>query len=184
MRSEKTTKTVFRMLMAWNDEKEGRWLTDQERAGWRLRRVRCFGYTFERATPTDAAYRLDVGPARSADRSEYFGIFQDAGWEHVGTRGLWHYFRKPVADGVELEIHTDPGSRIANYRRLIALATAMLGMLIAITASNVATQHSTLSRHPAFLAIYLLLMAVFAYSIVRLALLIGRLRRGRTGRAD
>lgn len=177
MSADKQIKRVFRILMAWNDEREGRWLAEQERSGWRVRSVNCFGYTFERATPAEVAYRLDYGPPRFRDTSEYFGLFRDAGWEHVGRRGLWQVFRKPVVDGEVPEIHTDPGSRIANYQRLLGLAGAMLGMLIVITATNLAERSSVLVRHPTFLAIYLVLMAIYVYSMVRLILLIGRLRR-------
>jgi len=174
---QKTTKTVFRMLMAWNDEKEGRWLAEQERSGWRLKAVRCFGYTFERSAAGDVAYRLDYGPARFNDKSEYFGLFHDAGWEHVGTRGLWQYFRKPVVDGQTPEIYTDPQYRIVMYQRLIGLCGAMLAMLIAITSSNLSSANSTLTRYPAFLILYITMMAIFAYGTARLLLVILRLRR-------
>ena len=38
MSAERKTRTVVRMLMAWNDEKEQRWLEEQERSGWHLSR--------------------------------------------------------------------------------------------------------------------------------------------------
>ena len=128
------------MLLPWNDEKEGRWLAEQERSGWHLKTVGCFGgYVFERAAPADVAYRLDFGPSRLHDRSEYFGLFRDAGWEHLGHRGLWQYFRKVAVDGQAPEIYTDPQSRIAMYRRV----SAIMGAMVAVMASQVG---STVSR--------------------------------------
>jgi Protein of unknown function (DUF2812) len=179
MSGEANTKTVVRMLMAWNDEKEERWLAEQARAGWRLKAVRCFGYTFERAAPADLTYRLDFGPSRRSDRSEYFGLFHDAGWKHVGTRGLWQYFRKAVVDGQVPEIHTDPQSRIAMYRRVIAIMAVMLGVIVMQTAPRLATEgQAALSRdRSAILVIQMAVMAFFAYGIVRLLLVISRLRR-------
>jgi hypothetical protein len=180
MSGEKSTKTVVRMLMAWNDQKEERWLAEQERSGWHLKAVRCFGYTFERAAPAEMAYRLDFGPSRFSDRSEYFGLFQDAGWEHVGTRGLWQYFRKAVVDGQVPEIHTDAQSRIAMYRRVIAIMAVMLGVMVTQTVPRLAMERqsvSSLGRYPAILVIQLSLVAIFAYGIVRLLLVISRLRR-------
>jgi hypothetical protein len=168
------------MLMAWNDEAEGRWLAEQEKAGWHLKAVRCFGYTFERAAPADLAYRLDFGPRRYEDKSEYFGLFRDAGWEHVGTRGLWQYFRKAVVGGQVPEIHTDPQSRIAMYRRVLAMLVAMLAVMVTQIAPRLASdggQGTAVSRYPAILALQVALLAVFAYGAVRLLLVIRRLRR-------
>lgn len=180
MSVENTTKTVVRALLAWNDEKEERWLAEQERCGWHLKAVRCFGYTFEKATPADVAYRLDLGPSARRDRGEYFGLFQDAGWEHVGARGLWQYFRKPVVDGQVQEIYTDPESRIAKYRRVIALLVVMLSVLVTQTAPRLATGPSSasLARYPAILVLQILLIAVLAYGIVRLLMVISKLKRG------
>ncbi len=180
MSSGKQTKTVVRLLMAWNDEREERWLAEQERSGWHLKAVRCFGYTFERAAAAEVAYRLDFGPSVRHDRGEYFGLFRDAGWEHVGKRGLWQYFRKAVVDGQAPEIYTDPQSRIGKYRRLVALLGALFAVVLSQTAPRLAAEGqsgSALARYPAFLFLQLFLIAVFAYGIVRLLLVISRLKR-------
>jgi hypothetical protein len=176
--SESRTKTVFRMLMAWNDEREQRWLAEQERAGWRLRRVRAFGYTFEQAPPAEAAYRLDFGPP-PRERAEYLALFRDAGWENLGRRGLWYFFRKPVTGDVVPEIYTDAASRIAMYRRVAAFMAVMLLSLVLQIAPRLASEGGTgwASHSPAFLTLQLLLAAVFAYGLVRLLLVISRLRR-------
>lgn len=128
MTGQQTTKTVIRMLWPWNDEKEERWLAEQERSGWHLKAVRGFGYTFEKASPSDVAYRMDFGPQVRKDMDEYLGLFQDSGWEHVGNRGQWHYFRHGVVDGQVPEIYTDPASRVTKYQRVMA----MLGVLLFI----------------------------------------------------
>ncbi|MFI5167000.1 MAG: DUF2812 domain-containing protein [Thermoanaerobaculales bacterium] len=180
MNGDQATKRVFRMLMPWNDEKEGRWLAKQEQSGWHLKAVRCFGgYVFERAAPADVAYRLDFGPSRFHDRSEYFGLFRDAGWEHVGKRGLWQYFRKAAVDGTAPEIYTDPQSRIAMYRRVIAIMCAMMAVMGSQAASTVSrgASHLTVAGVPIVLLIQVLLMALFAYGTVRLLLVISRLKR-------
>ncbi|MGA9752710.1 MAG: DUF2812 domain-containing protein [Acidobacteriota bacterium] len=177
MSGEKTTRRVFRIFMAWNDEKEGRWLAQQERDGWRLSGVGCFAYRFERAAPADVAYRLDYGPPKFQDKSEYFGIFQDAGWEHVGSRKQWQVFRKPIVDGRVPEIYTDPRSRIAMYRRLLGLMLAMLAMLGIITAVNLDMKNSIFERVPFTFGLYIGMMTVFAYGAVRILLIISRLRR-------
>ena len=180
MNGDKTTKRVFRMLLPWNDEKEGRWLAEQERSGWHLKAVGCFGgYVFERAASADVTYRLDFGPSRFHDRSEYFGLFRDAGWEHLGHRGLWQYFRKPTVDGQVPEIYTDPQSRIAMYRRVSAIMGAMVAVMASQVGSTVSRggAHTTLAGLPVILAIQLLLMVLFGYGTVKLLLVISRLKR-------
>jgi hypothetical protein len=169
-------KTVVRILWAWNDEKEELWLGEQEKAGWRLARILPWGYTFARSAPADMAYRVDFGPGRRNDRSEYFGLFRDAGWEHVGERGLWQFFRKPVVGAEVPEIFTDTESRIAKYRRLLAF----LGVLTAFLASQTALRFggTPTSGTPTILTIQLLALLGFAYVGVRLLLVINRLKKG------
>jgi hypothetical protein len=183
---DKTTKRVFRMLMFWNDEGEGRWLAEQARSGWRLKAVGCFRYTFEKVAPAEVAYRLDYGPTRFHDRSEYFGLFHDAGWEHVGTRWRWQYFRKAVVDGQVPEIHTDPQYRIAMYWRLIAVMLAIVGggvvTPMAVRLSDVGLR-PTLAGHLPLFVVQVLVVTLYAYGTVRLLLVIGRLKRNQRKQA-
>lgn len=183
MGGEMTTKTMFHIFMAWNSEKEERWLSEQERAGWHLNAVRCFGYTFEKGAPADVAYRLDWGPSCRKDNAEYLGIFKDAGWEHLGRRGKWNVFRKPVVNGVVPEIYTDPESRIAMYRRVIAFLVVFLAVMVSQMGPQIARYDSSSGsgRFPFVLAIYGILAAFFLYGIARMLFAISRLKQGRPG---
>jgi hypothetical protein len=174
MSGREGTKWVFRILLAWGDRKEETWLREQAQAGWHLARVGLFTYTLGKGVPSDVAYRLDYGPSVLVDRAEYFALFRDAGWEHVGSRGFWQYFRKAVADGQAPEIHTDAQSRIAMYRRLATLMAVMVGVQVTQVGTRLSA-HSTL--HPAFMGLQVLLIGVFTYGIVRLLLVIARLKR-------
>jgi len=180
MSGDKTTRTVVRILVPWGDAREERWLAEQERAGWHLENVRCFGYTFARAAPAETAYRLDVGPSVRRDRQEYFDLFGDAGWEHVGARGLWQYFRKPVVGGEVPEIYTDPGSRIAKYRRLACLMGAFTALIASQTGSRLASGAADRSAAAhgldAILVLQTAVLAVLLYGIVRLLQLVSHLR--------
>jgi len=186
---ERTTKTVFRMLMAWNDEKEERWLSEQARSGWHLKEVRGFGYTLERAAPAEVAYRLDFHRGPREDRQEYLTLFRDAGWEALGSRGHWYYFRRAVVDGKVPEIYTDPESRIAKYRQVMALMGVMLVVLGVVIAPKAPFQTV---QEPGRLVdrvysyaffVKLAAMGFLLYGIVRLSLVIGRLKKLRAGKA-
>ncbi|HQU33857.1 MAG TPA: hypothetical protein PLB88_06030, partial [Thermoanaerobaculaceae bacterium] len=77
------------------------------------------------------------------------------------------------------EIYTDPQSRIAMYRRVSAIAGAMVAVMASQIGSTVSRggAHSTLAGWSVILTIQLLLMAVFGYGIVRLLMVISRLKR-------
>lgn len=183
MSTDKLTKTVFRVLMPWNDQKEERWLAEQERSGWHLKCVRPFGYTLERGAPAEVAYRLDYQPLARRNREEYLALFFDAGWEHVSTRGEWHLFRKGIVDGQVPEIYTDPQSRIAMYRRVIGFSAVMLAAMAAnvtrdLTAYAQAT--SALSRFDfVLITVMVVCVAGLTYDIVRLLLVISRLKKAK-----
>jgi hypothetical protein len=173
--SGSATKRVFRLMMAWNDEKEQAWLQQQAREGWHVRAVHAYGYTFEKAPAAEVAYRFDVTPRDRGDRAEYLGLFRDAGWEHLGRRGLWHVFRKPVVPGETMEIHTDPRSRAEVYQRVAGFLGLMaVAMILQLTA--------TLMRNPArtielvMLVAQALLAGWFSYATVRTLLVVSRLR--------
>jgi hypothetical protein len=179
MSGEKTTKRVFRMMMAWNDQKEEAWLSEQARSGWRMTSVNAFGYTFERGAPEEVAYRLDWGPGCRRDQSEYLSIFRDSGWEYMGRRGRWSIFRKPVVGGVVPEIYTDPQSRIRMYQRVMGFFGAFLAIMAAQIGPQISREASpaNLGRFPWVMAIYAVLIAFFLYGMVRMLLVIRRLRK-------
>jgi len=168
-------KRVFRVMLAWNDRKEERWLTEQAKAGWHVERMGLIGYTLVQGPPADMAYRLDVGPAHG-DRTEYLGLFRDAGWEHVGRRGIWHLFRKPVLGREVPEIHTDPQSRISMYRRLLGVSTLMMLAMVLQIPGGLSRADGSTARWM-MLWLQILLAGTFAYGSVRMLLAVNRLRK-------
>ena len=75
-------------------------------------------YNFVNGAPCEFAYRLDF-VANAKKNEDYYQLFRDAGWEHVGELGGWQYWRKEIQDGKEPEIFTDNASKIQKYQRLI-----------------------------------------------------------------
>jgi hypothetical protein len=173
----RATKRVFRFFSTWNDRWLEWWLTEQERAGWRLARVGLFSFRFERVVPAEVAYRLDIGPSSRRDCGEYLGLFRDAVWEHVGSCGIWQYFRKPVLDGEVPQIHTDPRSRLAMCRRLLAFLATMLGALVLLFAPSVARLGRGLAPYRWLVIVELLLVLAYGCAIVQVLLGIRWLKR-------
>jgi hypothetical protein len=109
----------FKWFWAWQDEKEEAWLGEMSRQGLHLRHPGVFGaYTFEQGEPTEYIYRLDF-VVNARKQSDYYQLFQDAGWVHVGEMGGWQYWRKEATYGKVPEIFTDNASKIQKYQRLI-----------------------------------------------------------------
>ncbi len=108
-----------RWFWAWNDDKEEAWLGEMSRQGLHLQQAGAFGqYTFEQGEPRQYAYRLDF-VTESKKKDDYYQIFRDAGWEHVGEMSGWQYWRKEIVDGKVPEIFTDNASKIQKYQRLL-----------------------------------------------------------------
>lgn len=64
-------------------------------------------YTFISFEQNNAVYRTDHRALSKPDADEYFGLFQDAGWEHVASYSNTHYFRC-LPEACEFpEIHSD-----------------------------------------------------------------------------
>jgi hypothetical protein len=104
---------------AWQDDREEAWLGEMSRQGLHLMHPGAFGqYTFEQGEPRELAYRLDF-VTNAKKNPDYYQLFRDAGWEHVGELGGWQYWRKEVLNGKEPEIFTDNASKIQKYQRLI-----------------------------------------------------------------
>jgi hypothetical protein len=176
--SEKNGKTVFRIFFAWNDEMEERWLERMSRLGWHLT---CpgFFYRFEKGTPAETVYRLDFQTAGRGDLKEYLALFKDAGWTHVGRFGSWHYFRTTAGCGPVPEIHTDPESKMAKYRRLLGL----LVILSAVVWSQILINNGRYGNSGAFWnlirGIQFFAAVLLSYAIIRLILKIGRIKKNR-----
>jgi hypothetical protein len=83
------------------------------------------------------------------------------------------------------EIYTDPQSRIAMYRRVIAITGATVAVMASQVGSTVSrgVSHPTMAGLPIVLVIQVLLMAVFGYGTVRLIMVISRLKRSQRKQA-
>ncbi len=116
----KECKREFRYFTIMDYEKEGDYLQERHRQGWKFRRVYLPGiYEFERAAPEDVAYQLDYNQEGIQNKTEYVQMFEDCGWEYIQDFVGYSYFRKPAAqmEGSE-EIFCDDESRLDMMKRI------------------------------------------------------------------
>lgn len=100
-------KVLFRLLTVTDYEEEERFLREEHKKGWKLRRYILPGfYVFDKCRPEDVVYRLDFEQAGKEDRPGYLQLYRDYGWEYFLTVNGFSYFRKP-ADFVDTEEETE-----------------------------------------------------------------------------
>jgi hypothetical protein len=130
MKMETKTIRKHRIFWTWQDEEEEAWLREMAQQGWHLLKPGFLGfYTFQQGESADIVYRLDFITSKD-DREEYYQLFTDAGWELVGEMMGWQYFRKEARPGEELQIYTDPESKIQKYMRLFGYMIIFLPVCV------------------------------------------------------
>lgn len=162
------TMRKFKLFPAWQDEKEENWLRQMSLQGWHLSRLGFPGfYFFEKGAPQDYAYRLDF-ITDSKKKQDYYQIFRDAGWEHLGEMSAWQYFRKPSAGGSPPEIYTDPQSKSQKYRRLLGFLLIFLPLLM--INSRTVLEHGDSFAGGIIAAFYFVIFILYIYAVIKIAL--------------
>lgn len=172
---QETTMTKLKIFTAWQDEKEEAWLRKKAQEGWHLSSfvLPCV-YRFQRGEPRDIVYRLDFVTSRTP-LPDYLQLFEDAGWEHLGSMMGWQYFRKPASAAGANEIYTDPQSKVQKYRRLLGyLAIFLPVMVVTLIANRGAPSYGFIPSWRFFVFMVFLIMM---YGFARIAMRIRQLER-------
>lgn len=163
------TLVKWKLIAPWREAEHEQWLQDQSRQGLHLLSVNSLGvHRFRRGAPQDTVYRWTVIP--DGERAHYEQLYQDAGWERAG--GIWgyHCWRKPAAAG-HTEIFTERGSKIRQHWREIKWVLPF-SLLFAVMLHDYLVRGSW-----GGVAIYSALLAVDAYTVLRLGERILALKR-------
>jgi hypothetical protein len=172
---ESKSRSLFKWFWAWQDHKEEEWLRSMAQQGWHLETLAAPAfYTFTHGEPRNDVYRLDFITSRK-DFQAYLQLFQDLGWEHVGTMSGWQYFRKTCSAEEIPEIYTDVESKIEKNRRLSGYLILFLPIWIAVMSSNIGGPQPPLRI--ALMLIFAAMMLLWAFSLVRIGMRIKELRR-------
>lgn len=174
------TKQVFKVIFAWEDEKEEKWLEQMATEGWHLQGVAPFLYSFVQGAPEKLIYRLDYKMTLDKDYAEYQAIFKDSGWELVTVMGNWHYYRINPSNGRIPEIYNTNRAKAQKYRRLLLGLIPFLPIyLVVFNPAFSLLNHRTGEEISLFFEIVQLLMffliLFFIYAIVRIILKIRKL---------
>jgi hypothetical protein len=118
-------------------------------------------------------YRLDFIKSK-IDRNDYYQLFDDAGWEHMGEMMSWQYFRKEAKPAEDPEIYTDPESKIQKYYRLFGVMLIFLPIwVILLPRLDTMVFYGLNFLLPIFIPITL----IWAYAFLRIGLRIRELNQ-------
>lgn len=173
----RTTKTVFKIFLAWQDQKEEKWLEEMASRGWFLDKVSPYLYSFRKAEPQKVVYRLDYKNSFAQDYAEYLSLFKDSNWQLVGMFSNWHYYMTTVNDQNSPEIFNSDRSRAQKYRRMLYFLVP-LGLLIVSPAINLFNFASYRPFDVAMIftkGFYALAVILYIYCIIRVLIKVRQL---------
>lgn len=184
METTSNSKWVFKVIWAWQDEMEERWLEKQAAAGWHLEQVAPFFYKFRCGEPARVVYRMDYKRTIDKDYAEYMDIFKASGWELVAEMANWHYYRISPDNSETPEIYSDDRSKAHKYRRL--LTGLVPAMVVFITIFNPSLSRGLLNArdqgiawvYQASIAFRIVILLLLIYMIIRILMKIRRLESG------
>ncbi len=129
------TKRYFRYFTIADYEREQKWLNAMSRSGWNFVRTNGFVYTFEKGTPGEYIYQIDL-PNESMTDVEvdaYYKFMEECGIEVVSSFKFWHYLRKKSTDG-PFDSVNNTMAQLTMVNKAYGMATKMLCFFIVIFA--------------------------------------------------
>ncbi|MCJ1910019.1 DUF2812 domain-containing protein [Planococcus ruber] len=150
----------FNFTLAYDIEKEAKWLTDLSAKGFHFYKYRWGFYYFEENPSKSYIYQTDFQEASD----EYFELYQEAGWEHIQTEiGQYHYFRADKNNIGDQRIYSEPASIKGMYKRMLVfyaiiflcLVVSQIGILLTWNGNLLSTSVAIFAGAVILLYIYL-----------------------------
>ncbi len=114
-------RTVWKVFLVWDFEKEEQWLNEMALEGWALVAVGLCRYTFERCRPGQYIIRLEMHGVDDG----YIRFMEQTGAVYIGRMIQWIYFRRSAELG-PFDIFSDVDSKITHLQR-IGWSLSMIG---------------------------------------------------------
>ena len=170
-----------KLFFAWQDENQEAWLAGMSRRGLHLKGPGSFGsFTFLEGSPREMAYCLDFNRERAPE--EYIQLIQDAGWEVLGQRSGWYYWRKEIQGAKIPVLFSDAESKIQKYNRLFLSFTASAPGVSVMYIITAAVFKRFPGRHPLWfvilcLGLFIGWIAFAAVNAIKIQMRINELRQ-------
>ncbi|MBR2802482.1 MAG: DUF2812 domain-containing protein [Erysipelotrichaceae bacterium] len=116
----KETKTIRKVFLVYDFEKEEAWLNEMAENGWALCGVGICSYTFEACEPGEYTVRMEM---RGHDDA-YQAFLEEIGAEYIGRIIQWVYYRRKSSLGA-FDLFSDIDSRISHLQKIGRILTAV-----------------------------------------------------------
>ena len=122
-------KVIHKLFLAWDFDKEEKWLNEMAAKGLALTSVSFCRYEFEDCVPGEFKICLEFleNDFSGVENEKYIEFLEETGAEHVGTFLRWAYFRKRAAED-NFKLFSDNTSRIKHLTRIIGVIAFVLGV--------------------------------------------------------
>lgn len=121
-------------------------------------------FVFEECEPAEYIYKIDFCVKTKEETGGYLTMYNDFGWEHIGSMGNFSLFRQPKTDDTNPDIFSDNKSRAKMCRQILALKSSAIFLMMPLIAwlPNLAKRFSII---PEGFIIILLINCVIFYII-------------------
>ena len=113
-------RTIIKVFLLWDFDKEERWLNEMAARGLALVSVGYCNYTFEQGDPGAYTVRLELldNLPTNPQSEQYIRFIEGSGAEYIGSLFRWVYFRRKRSLG-EFDLYTDYDCRIRHLNRVL-----------------------------------------------------------------
>ena len=128
-------KVIRKVFMAWEYEKEEKWLNEMAAKGLALVDYSIFRYSFEPCEPGEYSFKIQLLEHRPShpESEQYIRFMEETGAEQVASYINWVYFRKKTSEGA-FEIFSDIESKMSHLilikKLLLPIAVLNLGIFL------------------------------------------------------
>lgn len=118
--------TRYKVFLAFNYDKEEKWLNEMSAKGFHMVSPGAFHYVFEEDRNEQYIYRLELldNLPTNYESTSYIHFLEETGAEYMGSVLRWVYFRRNAKEG-EFELYSDVDSKINHYKRILYLFLAI-----------------------------------------------------------
>lgn len=128
-------KVIKKVFMAWEYEKEEKWLNEMAAKGLALVDYSIFRYSFEPCEPGEYSFKIQLleHNPNHPESEQYIRFMEETGAEQVASYLNWVYFRKKTSEG-PFEIFSDIESKMSHLilikKLLLPIAVLNLGIFL------------------------------------------------------
>ena len=124
--------------MAWEFEKEEKWLNEMAAKGLALVDYSLFRYSFEECEPGEYTFKIQLLEHRPShpESEQYIHFMEETGAEQIASYINWVYFRKKTSEG-PFELFSDLESKLKHQILIKKLLVPLAVMNICVGISNV-----------------------------------------------